>query len=326
MSPECHNELSSDLRLIGKAVEAGVVSSRAAAANSTWGIWQRFCLSLGTDEFLSCGTDPLTILQFFAQRYRDGRLAPCNRQVRSRTVEDTVRSVGQGFARMGAQDPRLNSSGSIDFRLQRQLKGYAKGDPFAARVKPIPLCIVLCCLRIARAAPTISNCAVADMICLAFFFLCRPGEYTVSAKPESCPFLLENVQLFVGNHRLDVLACSDPDLDSATFVTLTFTNQKNAVRGEVIGLGRSGSPDCCPVQCSVRRVKALRLQGAAGILQSIEIRQVVRSLPSRRHLRSPCRRGAPRPKRRFPPKGHQCQRLNDIAMVSDGHRRQRHFV
>jgi hypothetical protein len=264
VSPECHNELSSDLRLIGQAVEAGVVSGRAAAANSTWGTWQRFCVSLGTDEFLSCGTDPLVMLQFFAQRYRDGRIAPSKRPVRSRTVEDAVRSVGQGFARLGAKDPRLNTSGSIDFRLQRQLAGYAKADPSPARVKPIPLSIVMCCLRIARAAATISNCAVADMICLAFFFLCRPGEYTVSPKPESCPFLLENVQLFVGNHRLDVLACSDPDLDSATFVTLTFTNQKNSVRGEVIGLGRSGSPDCCPVRCIIRRVKALRLQGAVG--------------------------------------------------------------
>lgn len=172
--------------------------------------------------------------------------------------------MGQGFARMGAQDPRLTASGSIDFRLQRQLAGYAKADPPPARVKPIPISIVMCCLSLARAAPTISNCAVADMICLAFFFLCRPGEYTVSSKPESCPFLLENVQLFVGNHRLNLVTCSDTDLDAATFVSLTFTNQKNCVRGEVIGLGRSGSPACCPVQCTVRRVKALRLDGAVG--------------------------------------------------------------
>jgi hypothetical protein len=194
VSPECHNKLNSDLRLIGKAVEAGVDSSRAAtAANSTWGIWQRFCFSLGTDEFLSCGTDPLTILQFIAQRYRDRQIGPSKRQVRSRIVEDAVQSVGQGLARLGAQDPRLNTTGSINFRLQRQLAGYAKADPSPTRVKPIPLSIVLCYLRIARAAFTISNCAIADMICLAFFFLCRPGESTVSPKPESCPFLIEHV-------------------------------------------------------------------------------------------------------------------------------------
>jgi hypothetical protein len=41
---------------------------------------------------------------------------------------------------------------------------------------------------------------------------------------------------FVGNARIDMLACSDQDLDSATFVSLTFTKQKNRVRGEAIGL------------------------------------------------------------------------------------------
>jgi hypothetical protein len=172
VSPECRNELRSDLSLIGSAVEAGVVPSRAAAANSTWGIWQRFCFSLGTDEFLSCGTDPLTVLQFSAQRYRDGRLAPSKRQVGSRTVEDAIHSVGQGFARLGTPDPRLNPSGSRDFRLQRQLAGYAKADPPQTRVKPIPLSIVMCCLALARATASVHNCAVADMICLAFFFLC----------------------------------------------------------------------------------------------------------------------------------------------------------
>jgi hypothetical protein len=66
------------------------------------------------------------------------------------------------------------------------------------------------------------------MICFAFFFLCRPGEYTVSPKPDS---YLENAQLFVGNACLDMLTCSDQDLDSATFVSLTFTNHQNCVRG-----------------------------------------------------------------------------------------------
>jgi hypothetical protein len=73
-------------------------------------------------------------------------------------------------------------------------------------------------LLLARAAATISNCAVADLI----------------------------YQLLVGNHSFDVRACSGPDLDSTTFVSLTFPNHDNSVRGEVIGLGRSGSPDCCP--------------------------------------------------------------------------------
>jgi hypothetical protein len=50
--------------------------------------------------------------------------------------------VGQGFARLGAPDPRLNSTGGIDFRLQRQLRGYAQADPPPRRVKPIPISVI----------------------------------------------------------------------------------------------------------------------------------------------------------------------------------------
>lgn len=33
----------------------------------------------------------------------------------------------------------------------------------------------------------------------------------------------------MGNNFFDVPACSDRDVDSGTFVSLTFTNQKNSV-------------------------------------------------------------------------------------------------
>ena len=42
------------------------------------------------------------------------------------------------------------------------------------------------------------------------------------------------------------------------FASLTFTTQKNGVRGEVIGLACSGDPYLCPVQAIIRRVLYLR--------------------------------------------------------------------
>ena len=53
------------------------------------------------------------------------------------------------------------------------------------------------------------------------------------------------------------------DLLTATFVTLTVTEQKNGVRDETIGHGRSGHPHLCPVLCTAVRVLALRTAGAA---------------------------------------------------------------
>lgn len=99
------------------------------------------------------------------------------------------------------------------------------------------------------------------MICLAFFFLLRPGEYTATTS-ESTPFRLGDVGLSSGGTYVNVFTAPDEDLDAADFVTLTFTTQKNGVRGEVIGLGPSGNANLCPVRSMVRRIKHLRSSGA----------------------------------------------------------------
>ena len=165
---------------------------------------------------------------------------------------------------LGTPDPRLNHVGQIDFRLQRQLRSYSKEDPPPNRVKPIPVQLLHYVMAIAFAnhvIPSRANQATADMIALAFFFLLRPGEYT-GTKSDTTPFRMQDVQLFIGSHRINPLTASLETIRTATFTTLTFTSQKSGVRGEVIGLGRSGNPLLCPVQAIVRRITHLRQHNA----------------------------------------------------------------
>ena len=99
------------------------------------------------------------------------------------------------------------------------------------------------------------------MICLAFFFLLRPGEYVVS-QAESSPFQVKDVQLHLGARRLNLETASEAELRSATFASLTFDKQKNSVRGEVIGQATSGDPNLCPVRALARRILHLRHHNA----------------------------------------------------------------
>jgi hypothetical protein len=177
-------------------------------------------------------------------------------------VEDALRAVGQGFARLGTSDPRLTSSGSIDFRLQCQLHGYTRADPPPDRVKPIPISVIIHAANAAAIVGTADHIAVANMLTIAFFFLMRPGEYT-STPSDTTPFTLADVQLFIGRHRLNIFLDSEADLLASTFCLYTFTDQKNGVRGEVIGLGRSGSPLACPVLSTVQRILHLRQHHAS---------------------------------------------------------------
>lgn len=115
----------------------------------------------------------------------------------------------------------------------------------------------------AIASQIVPQIAIANMITLAFFFLLRPGEYTGTRNEYSSPFRLCDVALKSGNQRLNLFTASDNDLRAATSCTLEFTTQKNAVRGEVIALSRSGNPQFCPVRCLVDQVLHLRSHGAA---------------------------------------------------------------
>eukprot|EP00428_Durinskia_dybowskii_P084963 CAMPEP_0170445950 /NCGR_PEP_ID=MMETSP0117_2-20130122/49341_1 /TAXON_ID=400756 /ORGANISM="Durinskia baltica, Strain CSIRO CS-38" /LENGTH=62 /DNA_ID=CAMNT_0010706873 /DNA_START=25 /DNA_END=209 /DNA_ORIENTATION=+ len=49
-----------------------------------------------------------------------------------------------------------------------------------------------------------SDMAIADMLCLAFFFLLRPGEYTGVAS-DTQPFFLRDVTLYLGTQRLHTM-------------------------------------------------------------------------------------------------------------------------
>lgn len=84
----------------------------------------------------------------------------------------------------------------------------------------------------------------------------RPGEYCNA--PEAHPFRYQDVDFAHGTHRLNVATCSDQDLLSASCVVITYTDQKNANRGERVGQGRSGDPFFCPVLALARRIIHLR--------------------------------------------------------------------
>ena len=72
------------------------------------------------------------------------------------------------------------------------------------------------------------------------------------------------MQLWLGPRRLDLDTAASDLLLRATLSSLTFTNQKNCVPGEVIAIGTSGSATACATRAIGRRVVYLRSCGAPG--------------------------------------------------------------
>jgi hypothetical protein len=123
-TPENRDAFLRDLRNAQAAARAGIVSSRATSNDNSWKMWADFCHDLLVDPWLTGTTDPILLLQVFAERHRTGQLAPRGKPVKSRTVEGALRAVGQAFTSVGAFDPCLTPRGSTEFRLRRQLRGY----------------------------------------------------------------------------------------------------------------------------------------------------------------------------------------------------------
>jgi len=158
------DHLIDSFRAVAQDVSLGVSASRAASASSSWAHWRAFCHSINADETLETYADPVPALQLYARQYRSGEASPSKRPVGARTVEQALRTVGQTLAGLGRPDPRLNTFGDIDFRLQRQLRAYARQDPPPNRVKPIPLPVLQHATALAYAAASARHAAVADML------------------------------------------------------------------------------------------------------------------------------------------------------------------
>jgi len=260
MHPSVRDEFGAGLIVVQDAVRAGVISDRTKKADSMWELWLEFCPDHSMDPQFP-NDDPVPCLQVFAQRYRDGRIAPSGRAVRSSTVEDAVRHVGQTYRSLGSPDIRLDAHGDIDFRLKRQSQSHQKVDPPPSRVKPIPVQVVNAIVVASYCAQPVDETlrAFADMICLAFFFLLRPGEYTI--QKNNTPFRVRDTRLHIGGALLHPRTASVAQLNAVTSCSLIFTTQKNAVKGEIITHGRTGDAFTCPVAALVRRVYYLISRG-----------------------------------------------------------------
>jgi hypothetical protein len=218
-----------------QAFRSGTVSARTRSKDTTWLRWCDYCKELAVNPMLEDVADPIPFLQVFAERWRNGSIAPRQNTVRSRTVEGALRAIGQTLASVGAEDIRLTRQGKIHYRIQQQLKGYKCADAPPSRVKPIPFHIIDHTNSVAATCNDPMSLAAADMATIGFFFLLHPGEHTEpSAQSDSSPFWLIDITFQLGATNLPAVTAPLEQLQLAAFVTLTFTTQKNAVLGEVV--------------------------------------------------------------------------------------------
>ena len=64
-------------------------------------------------------------------------------------------------------------------------------------------------------------------------------------------FLLDDVELFLGNCKLSINNSVDFEIEAATKIHYTFTKQRNTEEGTIIAQARSKHHLCCPVLSTI---------------------------------------------------------------------------
>jgi hypothetical protein len=153
-------------------------------------------------------------------------------------VEDALHAIGQMMASLGSVDQRLIAPRTLKYRLTQQLAGWRCLDPAPQCVTPASIPLIDYAYELAVLTSSPLQLAVVDMAYIAFFYLNRPSEYAQTTAPNSlsAPFCLCDVELSIGLRVFNASVASFDDICHATFASLIFTNQKNAVRGERLAM------------------------------------------------------------------------------------------
>ena len=192
-TPETRNAFRADLGIAEAEAGASVVPRRSRAQDGHWKVWEDFIADFdGVDVYLTKLNQHLKLhfLQVFATRLRRGLITPSGKPIRSRQVEDYLRTVGAEIADVDHQDPRLTPSGRLHNKISKLQRSYKKDDPPPHRVKPIPIPLLRHMAE--NNQHNVHSRAVADCGIIGLYYLLRPGEYTY-AKDNDHPFRLEDV-------------------------------------------------------------------------------------------------------------------------------------
>ena len=259
--PTARVEFRTSLCLSKEATTSGVVPATATKTEAWWLIWLAKC----TEWEINPIQDPSTThtsnyLAAFAHKVCTAKITPSGKPCRLGNMETALRAIGQTIALLGPNhhDPHLQPNGKLIFALKRQFQSYKKEDPPPTCVKPLPVELIELAVQTCHASNTAKDACIANMITIGFFFLCCPGEHTVTF--DNKPFKLSNVQFYKDNKPVPIQ--SSKLMHTADFLTLTFDSQKKCVKGNPIGHRHSTSATHCPILAVAHRVAHLNLHGA----------------------------------------------------------------
>jgi hypothetical protein len=146
-----------------------------------WESWLEFCGDAHRAPYLLNCSKPIQqqLLLGFAARIRRGYYGR-GAQVQAQTPETALRHVAQTLVLDGYTDPRWSyGSKDLDLPFSRLLHSYKTDNPAPKPQLALPVRAIQCAVDHYTQQGTPNACAIPDLLTIAFFFLLRPGKYTM---------------------------------------------------------------------------------------------------------------------------------------------------
>jgi hypothetical protein len=201
----------------------------------------------------------LLLFLAFAESLRRGDFHD-GRPVTGAEVTRALRECAQFMVANGLADPRRQtpSDHCLDPTLANYLKSLQASDPPPLPQQALPSSTIRWIVNTLGQHPSPRCRITAHLICLAFFFLLRVGEYTPSPPGRrTVPLRKQDIRLWCYGTLLD----NDADiqtLSTADAVTICLENQKNGHKHAVLHHTTSRDASLDPVRSAVVLVDALR--------------------------------------------------------------------
>jgi len=260
--PATRDEFTADVRAALQTADSAVIPKTRRARVNVFQDWNEFCVLHNQDPSLRdvVGAEPrLCFLLVFGLRRRQSRTGPTGQPIRAGTVASALLAVGQGITNLGQPDPRLQASGKPHALLSSFLSALADEDDPATRAYPANLAIVrrvADVLDFGDAKHGRAYLHTADLCFVGFYWLLRPAEYLLVPEPEgrSEAFRLRDITFAVATpDGTRLVPAMDITLnDEIVRAYLTFSDQKNAVRGEQVSHAATSDPIACPCKALAR--------------------------------------------------------------------------
>lgn len=259
----------SAFRAADEAYANGRVAATADKREVHWKNWCSFVAPLGVDPKLQDTPfhHRIRCLTGFAALIRKGYYGR-GREIQVGSVSGALTAVGQKIALVNEVNP-TKQPGSDKFapRIAEMLAGWGKEDPATMKKLPVEADVPeFLALAGKVAGATELQKAVGDCALIAFYYLCRVGEYTVKKTrnhtKQTKQFELKDCTFFRKNAmgQLRQLSRTAPDdvIMAADSATLKLDNSKNGWKGVCVNQEANGEEFCCAVRAIGRRYCYIR--------------------------------------------------------------------